>query len=72
MELNWYKEGEVLVLRSSDLQQLRSFFEGFGLRFAEEKHGSGPLHYVAQAGSRVLEIYPEKMTSKVRRDPQER
>lgn len=64
MELKWYKEGEVLVLRSSDMEQLRSFFEEFGLRFAEEKHGSGPTHYAAQAGARVLEIYPEKVTSK--------
>lgn len=64
MELKWHKEGEVLVLRGPDLEQLRVFFEEFGLQFAEEKHGSGPLHYAAQAGSRVLEIYPEKVTSK--------
>ena len=64
MELKWHKEGEVLVFRTSDMEQLRTFFEGFGLRFAEEKYGSGPLHYAAQAGSRVLEIYPEKVTSK--------
>ncbi len=63
MEMKWHKEGEVLVLRSSDMEQLRSFFEGFGLRFAEEKHRSGPLHYAVQAGLRVLEIYPEKVTS---------
>lgn len=64
MEWKWHKEGEVLVLRSSDMEQLRTFFEEFGLRFAEEKHGSGPLHFSAQAGSRVLEIYPERVTSK--------
>jgi hypothetical protein len=48
----------LLVLRSSRLEAMRTFYEALGLTFVEEKHGAGPVHYSAQLGSTVLEIYP--------------
>lgn len=48
----------LLVLRCSDLAKSREFYELFGLRFADEQHGTGPNHLSSQIGSAVLELYP--------------
>jgi predicted enzyme related to lactoylglutathione lyase len=49
---------KLLVLRTSNLQALKSFFEAVGLVFSEEQHGRGPVHFAAKAGAAVLEVYP--------------
>lgn len=53
MELN------LIVLYSSDMERLLSFYQSMGLKFVEEKHENSPRHYACQLGSLVLELYPE-------------
>jgi lactoylglutathione lyase len=48
----------LVVLRSSDIEALLTFYRAIGLSFMEEKHGSGPMHYSCQLGTTVIEIYP--------------
>ena len=35
-----------------------AFYTVLGLDFTEEQHGQGPLHWAAQSGPTVFEIYP--------------
>ena len=48
----------LLVLKTHDVQRLRSFYESIGISFKEEQHGPGPLHFAGQMGQVVIEIYP--------------
>jgi lactoylglutathione lyase len=48
----------LLVLRTSKMQELKDFYQALGLVFHAEQHGSGPLHYAAEVGGLVLELYP--------------
>src|SRR5690349_5415963 len=48
----------LLVLRTGKLEQTLAFYRALGLEFAQEQHGSGPIHYSAQIGGTVIEIYP--------------
>ena len=57
----------LLVLRPSRLEAMRSFYEALGLTFVEDKHGAGPVHYSAQLGSTVLEIYPGETSPPINR-----
>lgn len=61
-------EQELLVIRVADIETTRIFFEGLGLDFVKEKHGSGPEHYAHVSGDRVFEIYPEKVEQGYRED----
>lgn len=51
-------ELKLVVLYSSDMERLRSFYQSLGLEFVEEKHENSPRHYACQLGSLVLELYP--------------
>jgi len=46
------------VLKTPDLERMRAFYEAIGIRFTEEQHGKGPVHYAGQLGDAVLELYP--------------
>lgn len=48
----------LVVLRTGQLERLREFYTTFGIEFAAERHGSGPLHYAGTLGAAVLELYP--------------
>src|SRR5258707_9879345 len=49
----------LLVLRTSKLEDLRKFYSALGARFECERHGNGPEHYAATLGNDlVLELYP--------------
>lgn len=48
----------LVVLRTRDLIRSRALYETFGLRFDEERHGSGTLHLAAHAGGTIVELYP--------------
>jgi catechol 2,3-dioxygenase-like lactoylglutathione lyase family enzyme len=52
----------IVVLRARDVDATRTFYEGLGLIFVEERHGTGPRHFAADAGAWVLEIYPARGT----------
>jgi predicted enzyme related to lactoylglutathione lyase len=48
----------LLVLKTVRLDAVRQFYEALGMRFVEEQHGSGPVHFAATVGAVVVEIYP--------------
>lgn len=48
----------LIVLKTRQLAQLRSFYSALGLTFVEEKHGDGPPHLSARVGEVVIELYP--------------
>ena len=50
----------LVVLRVSDVERAAEFYRLLGLRLEPEQHGKGPLHYAAEAGAAVFEIYPRK------------
>jgi catechol 2,3-dioxygenase-like lactoylglutathione lyase family enzyme len=47
-----------VVLSCRDLFVTKRFYEVLGLRFQNEKHGNGPLHFSAIASGVVIELYP--------------
>ena len=52
-----------LVLRCTDIELSRAWYEGLGFQLVPEKHGSGPAHYSMELSGVVLEIYPLKSAS---------
>jgi hypothetical protein len=58
----------LVVLRCSDLEASRAFYELLGLSPVREQHGDGPVHYSLSAGSTTIELYPSlgKSTSDLR------
>jgi predicted enzyme related to lactoylglutathione lyase len=48
----------LLVIRSEAPIQTVGFYELLGLRFEEEQHGKGPIHWAAEVDGAVMEIYP--------------
>ena len=48
----------LIVIRSADPDRLVHFYRLLGFVFEEHQHGKGPLHYAANIGACVLEIYP--------------
>ena len=50
----------LVVIRVLDIERAASFYRALGLNPEPEQHGKGPLHYAAQAGAAIFEIYPRK------------
>jgi lactoylglutathione lyase len=50
----------LLVLYVADLEASRRFYSLLGLDLAREQHGRGPVHYSAELGGTVLELYPAR------------
>lgn len=51
----------LIVIRARNPEALRQFYTRLGLCFAQEQHGSGPIHFAAPIGQGgVLEIYPAR------------
>ena len=48
----------LLVIRSPDIDRSARFYQLLGLVFTKHAHGTGPVHYAAELGSAVFEIYP--------------
>lgn len=48
----------LVVLKTEQLDRLRSFYEAMGISFTREQHGTGPVHEAAVLGDAVLELYP--------------
>ena len=55
----------LLVIRSEEPARAVRFYELLGLRFQEEQHGQGPVHWAAQSGGLVMEIYPARSSDEV-------
>ena len=52
------KSLNLLVLRCTNIERAKSFYELFGMAFQKEKHGNGPEHYSSSDERGVFEIYP--------------
>jgi predicted lactoylglutathione lyase len=48
----------LVVLRSSNLEEAARFYREIGFVFSRHAHGSGPEHYASEANGLVFEIYP--------------
>src|SRR5690349_5703174 len=48
----------LLVLKTRQVEQLRRFYQTFGIALVEEQHGKGPVHFAGRAGAVVIEVYP--------------
>jgi predicted lactoylglutathione lyase len=48
----------LVVLRSSNLEEAARFYREIGLVFSRHAHGSGPEHYASEVNGLVFEIYP--------------
>lgn len=51
---------DLLVLRSSDIDAARRFYEALGLVWREEQHEGGPKHYSCRLGATLFELYPTR------------
>src|SRR6185295_4758529 len=48
----------LIVLRTHRLEEMKKFYTTLGIKFVEERHGKGPVHYAGGIGAAVLELYP--------------
>ncbi len=48
----------LLVIKTNQLETTRQFYQSIGIQFQKHQHGAGPLHYAAEIGPFVFEIYP--------------
>jgi lactoylglutathione lyase len=48
----------LLVLKTRQVEKLRSFYLSLGVELAEERHGSGPVHFAGKVGDLTFEVYP--------------
>jgi len=52
------KSLNLLVLRCTDIERSKEFYEKLSLSFVKEQHGKGVVHYSTKLGGLVLELYP--------------
>ncbi|MEX1028309.1 MAG: VOC family protein [Candidatus Paceibacterota bacterium] len=57
----------LLVIRSQEPNRTVRFYELLGLRFQEEQHGKGPVHWAAEVDGVVVEVYPAQSKGEVDR-----
>src|SRR5689334_10970371 len=48
----------LIVLRTTKMESSLAFYRVFGLEFAQEQHGTGPIHFSSEMNGTVIEIYP--------------
>ncbi len=48
----------LLVLKTRQVDRVRTFYQTLGVEFTEKQHGKGPVHFAGRAGDVVVEIYP--------------
>jgi hypothetical protein len=51
-------ELRLLLIRTGQLEEVKSFYQQVGLVFEAHRHQGGHLHYAAQLGATTFEIYP--------------
>jgi len=49
---------DLLVLRCSDIDATRAFYELIGITLDREQHDAGPEHYAAKLDEFTIELYP--------------
>ncbi len=50
----------LIVLRTSNIDQSLAFYRALGLHFEQHQHGSGAVHYASTLGPVVFELYPQR------------
>lgn len=50
----------LLVLHCRDIQVSKQFYQSLGMQFVQEQHSNGPVHFAAECGGMVFELYPLK------------
>lgn len=53
-----HPELSLIVLRTGDVLSTLFFYRALGLRFEQECHGQGLIHYACTLGTSIIEIYP--------------
>jgi lactoylglutathione lyase len=48
----------LVVLRVADIDRAAAFYALLGVAFSKHAHGNGPMHYAAECGGVVFELYP--------------
>lgn len=48
----------LVVIRSSQIEQAASFYRALGLHFTKHRHGNGPEHFASELDNQTFEIYP--------------
>ena len=48
----------LLVIRCTNIEESKSFYESLDITFIEEQHGKGARHYAANIKGVVFELYP--------------
>ena len=48
----------LIVLRTSNPEQLANFYQKMGIQFDYHRHGNGPFHYSTDLNGLIFEIYP--------------
>lgn len=56
---------KALILKTPDYEKALAFFTELGLKFVQEKHGSGPVHHACEQNGVLFEIYPARKTDGV-------
>lgn len=51
-------EVNLIVLKTARLDDLATFYSLLGIKFEKHQHKTGPIHYAAELGQVVFEIYP--------------
>lgn len=46
------------MIRTSKIEEVKTFYQGLGIQLVEEQHGNGPIHYSYVQDQLVIEIYP--------------
>lgn len=49
---------KLLVIRSANVDRAVGFYRCLGIEFSQEQHGKGPVHFAADLGEMIFEIYP--------------
>ena len=55
----------LIVIRSVEPSRTMTFYKMLGMKFQEEKHGRGPVHWAADLDGVTPEIYPAKSAEEV-------
>lgn len=54
-----------LVIYTTNLPASLEFYRALGINFQQEQHGKGPIHYAAQFGNFLFEIYPGEQPPRI-------
>ena len=49
----------LVVLRAIGIERAAEFYSRLGLKFTRHQHGNGPVHFAAELGGCVFELYPQ-------------